>query len=72
MTMMIYVYKILLFYTHNILIYILLCINAKIIRINSDYFDIVVCFQRGPSSSLIGKTFMHYSFIVAAQTKFFL
>jgi hypothetical protein len=62
----------LLFCTYNILIYILLYINVKIIRIKSAYFDIVVCFQRGPSSSLIGKTFMHYSLIVAAQTKFFL
>lgn len=50
----------------------LLCINAKISKFKSAYFDIVVCFQRGSSSSLIGKTFMHYSLIVAAQTKFFL
>ena len=45
--MMIYVYKILLFYTCNILNFLLLYGNVKISRFKSAYFDIIVCFQRG-------------------------
>jgi len=40
MTMMIYVYKILLFYTCNILNFLLLYGNVKISRFKSAYFDI--------------------------------